>query len=55
MKPIKSFECPMCGNSLKETDKYLIKCQFCDTIIVPKSSKLKREEAIYVKEKSKKE
>lgn len=46
------FDCPMCGNPLPERIKPRMRCNFCETIIVPKSSKLKREEKIYVKEEN---
>lgn len=52
MTNILLFDCPMCGNPLKETTKRLIKCPFCETIIIPRSSKLKRKEQVYVKEKT---
>lgn len=43
------FDCPSCGNPLKENTKNRIRCPYCRTIIVPKSRKLHREEAIYEK------
>lgn len=48
-KKIKEFNCPMCGNPLKENKVGKMRCPFCRTIIIPKFSKLKREESIYVK------
>ena len=48
-KKSNKFDCPMCGNPLVETTKPLIKCCYCNTIIVPKSKVLKREERIYEK------
>lgn len=51
-KQHKEFNCPMCGNPLLESSKALIKCPFCETIIVPKSTKLQRKEQVYDKKKT---
>lgn len=45
----REFNCPSCGNPLLESYKEAIKCPYCGTIIVPKNSKLHREEHIYEK------
>lgn len=49
MKKIREFQCPSCGNPLNESENARMRCPYCRTIIVPKSSKLKREEKIYVR------
>lgn len=49
MKKIREFQCPSCGNPLTESENARMRCPYCRTIIVPKSSRLRREEKIYVK------
>lgn len=51
MKKLKEFDCPSCGNPLQESRKSLIKCPYCETVIIPQYSTLKRKAAIYEKEK----
>ena len=49
MKKIREFQCPSCGNPLTESENARMRCPYCRTIIVPKSSRLRREEKVYVK------
>lgn len=46
-KTVLEFTCPSCGNPLYESVKPVVKCPYCQTVIVPRSRKLKREERIY--------
>ncbi len=49
------FGCPSCGNPLYESTRPVVKCPFCETIIVPRSNKLNRREHIYESKKNAKE
>lgn len=49
MKQNKQFDCPACGNPLQESKKPVIRCPYCETIIVPQNSKSKRKASVYVK------
>lgn len=41
------FDCPSCGNPLFESTKPVVKCPYCETIIVPRSKRLNRKEHVY--------
>lgn len=45
------FDCPSCGNPLYESTKPIVKCPFCETIIIPRCKKLNRREQIYANKK----
>ncbi len=48
----RNFPCPSCGNDLIETKRSLIKCPFCETIIIPQNLKMKREAEIFDRKKN---